>query len=154
MSILVIIPTRRDLDAELAYRSFLAEDAMRAKCGHVDIVRVFDRVCGRGLVLEHLGDQHSHVMWIPDDVVVYDPLLPGLLVQKDPAASIAPQVKPQGVKGDSGAGLVEVNIMSACYIVPADEYRIAECSQPKMYCDMSLTVWTHNSELVEKVAEK
>lgn len=155
MSILVIIPTRADCPAELAYRSFQAEQAMREKCGHVDIVRVFldpDMPVG---VSELLGDQHSHVMTIPDNVVVYDPLLPGLLVQKKADAVVVPQIKPQGVKGDDGDGLIPITLESVCGVCRLEPRGVYAAIGPvDTYCDMSITVWTHNPDMVEKVADE
>jgi len=180
MSILVLIPTDPKMGAELCYRSYEAERCMKEACGHIDVVRDFRDggveagvrgICGRtvaeavadmgrripamaalrnALIEAYLGDQHSHVMWIDADVVVYDPLLPGKLVQRDSGAVIAPMVKTQGVKDrlhdlagfvrggkwarefppwwdgvetGCGGGLVEMDCVGTCYLVPADVYR-------------------------------
>jgi len=175
MPILVLIPTRPNMPAELSYRSYEAERCMKEACNHIDVVRDFrdagvpEAVRGAGglasqqerqaglaklrneLVAQYLAPQHSHVLWIDADIVVYDPLLPGKLVQKCSDGIIAPKVLTQGIKdrwhdlagfvrdGKWAAefppywegidavtqppAVVNMESVGACYMVPADVYR-------------------------------
>ena len=129
--ILVLIPTKPNMTAELLDASLAAEARMVARCrGRVQVVRDFrgsgdEALTGmsgmpglnarvrrmapirQAIVDDHLRPWHSHVVWFDADVIRYPPDLPALFVDRHPNAVSAPRVLANETQWYDTAGFID-----------------------------------------------